>query len=771
MTLHAFWGPKRPLSTQSSCVLPSERQSINLIEPLSSSVEQASDSEQAVLHQSVCPPHSLSFPIDWGMLRRHDGTVLKGIQYRIRDKRTVGGRVKVSWIYSYGAELEHSNDKYFLCAECHIKKRYFSQLFAAESTTAAIQHLVEFHKVKRPSVAANEDDGIEPSSPAEAFQLVMAFNEDEYKQKLIDWVIQLRLSYREVTDEATVELLTYGKPSLARLLPSHHSTLSQWVRSSLEARLPLVIGLVQSALSNINLSIDGWRAHNRREYVAVCGHFVDGNGHPRTLLLGFPRRRGGHTGDDLAALVKPVILQYSIGEKLGSFVMDNAADNGKCLEALQRSFVSIDPEADRIRCIGHIVILVVKALLFGEGVSAWEKRVLEASEEQRFWSVKGKGVVGKLHNLVSYINGNDARREVLRARMRVTKTSDGKLFVGVLLKDGGIRWNATYYMIERALKCRPAIDLYQAQWKSPDKDDKHRNDFLTEADWHELELFYTLLQPFERLTKRLQGRADGEGNEGGQGSVWQVLYAMDFLLTKLESVKEEIDNVTVGSDGALPPHYSRGVLAAWSKINTYYELTDQSPIYRMAIALHPAYQFEYFREKWWRREEWIKTAEKELTAYYDRFAAITVATEHVDQGETSRSSSPTLDDEFDAWGHTTDRPHRGKRRKVETEWEMWMKQVPSREDMNVKNPLAWWVERRHVWPVLSKLALNIFSTPAMSAEPERVFSDGSELITDKRNGLGDDTVEAEMIQKNWITTGIFRGVATPRDLYKLPDQA
>ncbi|KJZ75910.1 hypothetical protein HIM_04734 [Hirsutella minnesotensis 3608] len=243
---------------------------------------------------------------------------------------------------------------------------------------------------------------------------------------------------------------------------------------------------------------------------------------------------------------------------------------------------------------------------------------------------------------------------------------------------------------------------------------------------------------------------------------------MDFLLTKLESVKGEIDNMGVGSDGALPPYYSCGVLAAWSKINTYYELTDQSPIYRMAIALHPAYQFEYFREKWWRREEWIKTAEKQLTAYYDRFTAITMATEHVDQGETSRSSSPTLDDEFDAWGHTTDRPHRGKR-KVETEWEMWMKQVPSREDMNVKNPLAWWVERRHVWPVLSKLALNIFSTPAMSAEPERVFSDGSELITDKRNGLGDDTVEAEMIQKNWITSGIFRGVATPRDLYKLPD--
>ena len=57
----------------------------------------------------------------------------------------------------------------------------------------------------------------------------------------------------------------------------------------------------------------------------------------------------------------------------------------------------------------------------------------------------------------------------------------------------------------------------------------------------------------------------------------------------------------------------------------------------------------------------------------------------------------------------------------------------------------------------------------MSAEPEHVFSDGSELITDKRNGLGDDIVEAEMIQKNWITSKILRGTTAPKGLYRLPN--
>ncbi|KAM3564161.1 hypothetical protein MY1884_000903 [Beauveria asiatica] len=86
-------------------------------------------------------------------------------------------------------------------------------------------------------------------------------------------------------------------------------------------------------------------------------------------------------------------------------------------------------------------------------------------------------------------------------------------------------------------------------------------------------------------------------------------------------VKEDIDAIRAEDEDAVPPYYRAGVLAAWSGINTYYGLTDRSPIYRMAIALHPAYQFEYFRDKWWKREDWIKAAGRDLALHYDRFAA------------------------------------------------------------------------------------------------------------------------------------------------------
>jgi hypothetical protein len=46
------------------------------------------------------------------------------------------------------------------------------------------------------------------------------------------------------------------------------------------------------------------------------------------------------------------------------------------------------------------------------------------------------------------------------------------------------------------------------------------------------------------------------------------------------------------------------------------------------------------------------------------------------------------------------------------------------------------------YPNLSRMAVDILSIPAMSAEPERLFSGAKITITDRRNRLGSDMIEA-----------------------------
>ncbi|KAF6744539.1 hypothetical protein DFP72DRAFT_825542 [Ephemerocybe angulata] len=51
-------------------------------------------------------------------------------------------------------------------------------------------------------------------------------------------------------------------------------------------------------------------------------------------------------------------------------------------------------------------------------------------------------------------------------------------------------------------------------------------------------------------------------------------------------------------------------------LNRYYNKTDTSETYRIAMILHPRYKLRYFRDRRW-EEEWIETAEDILRDEYE----------------------------------------------------------------------------------------------------------------------------------------------------------
>lgn len=95
-------------------------------------------------------------------------------------------------------------------------------------------------------------------------------------------------------------------------------------------------------------------------------------------------------------------------------------------------------------------------------------------------------------------------------------------------------------MIRRALILKRAFRFYYDDWRKPTGSQRDLSkDFLSDADWAELELFANLLEHIDKLTIKLQGQANEIGKEGGYGSIWQTLKAMDWLLTKLEAEKDQ----------------------------------------------------------------------------------------------------------------------------------------------------------------------------------------------------------------------------------------
>jgi hypothetical protein len=200
------------------------------------------------------------------------------------------------------------------------------------------------------------------------------------------------------------------------------------------------------ARSKVNLSLDGWRAGNRDEYIAICSHFIDDDFKLIHCLLGFRKVYGAKSGQHIAEITADVINDYEIGQNLGAFMMDNAGDNDTMLKELATQF-DINVDHSRMRCLGHIINLVVKALLFGKGVSKLERKLAGASFDEVFKIWNSLGPIGKLHNICVYVNYNSAR-------MSAFKECQGEEFQHYqLLTDGGIRWNSAEAMISRGMLC------------------------------------------------------------------------------------------------------------------------------------------------------------------------------------------------------------------------------------------------------------------------------------------------------------------------------
>jgi len=73
------------------------------------------------------------------------------------------------------------------------------------------------------------------------------------------------------------------------------------------------------------------------------------------------------------------------------------------------------------------------------------------------------------------------------------------------------------------------------------------------------------------------------------------------------------------------------------------------------------------------------------------------------------------------------------------------------------SPLQWWCQdsQKKRWPNLSLMGIDILSIPAMSAEPERVFSGARRTISWERARLGAETIEKLECLKHWERSSIL----------------
>jgi hypothetical protein len=160
--------------------------------------------------------------------------------------------------------------------------------------------------------------------------------------------------------------------------------------------------------------------------------------------------------------------------------------------------------------------------------------------------------------------------------------------------------------------------------------------------------------------------------------------------------------------------------AAWKKLDHYYELTDQSPVYIASLVLHPAFTWDYLESIWRSKPHWISHHKLKIqrlweTSYLD--GQVPIYQQNQPLNRRHRLKLFNLKD---------DKPEG----LTEDDYKRWCRR-PRDRALIKQPPLSFWMSEpiQTAYPRLQKLALNLFTIPAMSDEPERVFSSAGAMIT------------------------------------------
>lgn len=204
----------------------------------------------------------------------------------------------------------------------------------------------------------------------------------------------------------------------------------------------------------------------------------------------------------------------------------------------------------------------------------------------------------------------------------------------------------------------------------------------------------------------------GQSKNNDLGSIAGVLWGFDMLLEVLEKARTEF--ITPENKNT---HLATCIDHGWHLFRKYYKLTDDSPAYIMAATLDPRNKHAYFYQKWDRKHH-AGMRHKTESMFQEFQLAHEVA---VSPPNSSSYADVNLIDDFDI----SDWRFGGAVVPQESELQRYLKSplmVLGRAANKEFDVLAWWKANQVEYPILSRIAMDLYAIPGMSAEVERVFS-------------------------------------------------
>lgn len=448
---------------------------------------------------------------------------------------------------------------------------------------------------------------------------------------------------------------------------------AQYKQCLLKARQQLV------SVESVCLTTDTWTSENMDSFLAITAHFINDDFKLKSLLLECSELPIAHTSINLAEAIRNITNKFHITEKVLAVVTDNASNIcGAIKEELKWKHFG---------CFAHTLNLIVQDAL---------------------------KIIQKLHVKIKTIVTFFKKSHSSKQKLFTAQRNLGMETCRNVKQDVTVtRWNSTYYMLERFVALKDALQTSMALINTKDMP------VLSEEEWMVSEELCVVLKPFEQITVKMSGDQYVTSSQ-----VIVFIKGLNSICTKM--LNEKFNPITID----VVTHLQKG-------LGTRFKNIEYNKTIALATLLDPRFKLSMFDND--DAVEMTKNNCIELmTKYWNEM--------NRQPAESSEQLLPVKDvssEKFSIWEDLDNiiaakKPTGDKTSAAIVEIDRYL------EDNYVdrhQDPLLWWKQNHMLYPLISKIVKSRFNMLATSVPCERIFSKAGNLMNDRRRKLNSTAVQ------------------------------
>ena len=292
-----------------------------------------------------------------------------------------------------------------------------------------------------------------------------------------------------------------------------------------------------------------------------------------------------------------------------------------------------------------------------------------------------------------------------------------------------VRWSSTKVMLEKFFSMKDPINAVMATQSFDQSLDQFK---LGIDEWlvcKELLDYFTI---FSRTSIEMQADAYPTLNK---------VVPQYFTLTKrLQEVVDGTSKLNIKS-----PQLKDCAKAAITKLNTYYNKCNNQPTGFVATACDPRYKLSVFEWLWGSEDTAYRRAKNHFKETYRLYQDQDHHVHTFQLLHDEPSLQPPIQDEdeddlfygFKGAAPTT----------LASEIDTWL--LAGTIPKNITDIQTFWKSKGYDFKTIARIAKDHMGVPATSAASERVFSNGGDIITKKRNRSGGKNTRYLLCLRSW----------------------